>query len=90
MRDIGVTLLVLLAICWWNGYSAADMGLSAPVAGAPLWCLIAAAVAMSALLAGSVIQVARMTPEKRAAMEKAAPSACPPAPPNCAYSSRSP
>jgi hypothetical protein len=70
MRDIGVTLLVLLAICWWNGYSAADMGLSAPVAGAPLWCLIAAAVAMSALLAGSVIQVARMTPEKRAAMLK--------------------
>jgi membrane protease YdiL (CAAX protease family) len=70
MRDIGLTLLVLLAICWWNGYSAADMGLSAPVAGAPLWCLIAAAVAMTALLAGSVIQVARMTPEKQTEMQE--------------------
>jgi membrane protease YdiL (CAAX protease family) len=70
MRDIGLLLLVLLAICWWSGYSAADMGLSAPVAGAPLWCLIASAVAMTALLAGSIIQVARMTPEKRAEMQE--------------------
>lgn len=68
MRDIGLTLLVLLAICWWNGYSIADMGLSAPTAGAPLWCLIAAAVAMTVLLAGSYIQTARMTPEKAALM----------------------
>lgn len=64
MRDIGLLLLVLLAICWWNGYSAADMGLAAPSAGAPLWCLIAAAVAMTALLAGGAIQCARMAPAK--------------------------
>lgn len=68
MRDIGLTLLVLLAICWWNGYSAADMGLAAPTAGAPLWCLVAAAVAMTALLGGSYIQAARMTPDKVAEM----------------------
>jgi membrane protease YdiL (CAAX protease family) len=70
MRDIGLTLLVLLAICWWNGYSAADMGLAAPTAGAPLWCLVAAAVAMTALLGGSYIQAARMTPDKVAKMEE--------------------
>ncbi|MYM24343.1 CPBP family intramembrane metalloprotease [Duganella sp. FT135W] len=64
IRDIGLTLLVLLAICWWNGYSAADMGLAAPTSGAPLWYLVAAVVAMTALLAGSAIQSARMTPEK--------------------------
>lgn len=71
MRDIGLMLLVLLAICRWNGYSAADMGLAAPTAGVPLWCLIAAAVAMTALLAGSAIQNARMAPAKaREALEK--------------------
>jgi membrane protease YdiL (CAAX protease family) len=70
MRDIGLTLLVLLAICWWNGYSAADMGLAAPTAGAPLWCLVAAAVAMTALLGGSYIQAARMPPDKVAKMEE--------------------
>lgn len=64
MRDIGLTLLVLLAICWWNGYSAADMGLSAPVSGAPLWCLVVAAVAMTVLLVGGAIQTARMPPAK--------------------------
>jgi len=68
MRDIGLTLLVLLAICWWNGYSAADMGLAAPTAGAPLWCLVVAAVAMTALVAGGYLQAARMTPEKAAQM----------------------
>lgn len=66
MRDIGIMLLVLLAICWRNGYGAADMGLAAPTAGAPLWCLIAAAVAMTALLAGGAIHSARMAPAKAA------------------------
>jgi membrane protease YdiL (CAAX protease family) len=65
IRDIGLLLLALLFICIWNGYSAADIGLALPASGAPLWCLIAAAVAMAALLIGSCIHTDRMPPEKR-------------------------
>jgi membrane protease YdiL (CAAX protease family) len=78
MRDIGILLLALLAICWWNGYSAADMGLAAPTAGAPLWCLAVAAAAMTALLIGSAIHSARMPPAKaREALNKGAETGMP-------------
>lgn len=65
IRDIGLLLLVLLFTCYWNGYSAADIGLAPPVSGVPLWCLIAAAVAMTALLIGSCIHTHKATPQKR-------------------------
>ncbi|MYM66774.1 CPBP family intramembrane metalloprotease [Pseudoduganella sp. FT55W] len=65
IRDIGLLLLALLFICYWNGYSVADMGLALPASGAPLWCLIAAAVAMTALVIGSFIHTDKMPPEKR-------------------------
>ncbi|WP_343729793.1 type II CAAX endopeptidase family protein [Duganella sp.] len=68
VRDIGLTLLVLLFICWRNGYSAADIGIALPAAGAPLWCLIVAVLAMSALLIGSCLTSHKINDEKRAAM----------------------
>ncbi|MTV36781.1 CPBP family intramembrane glutamic endopeptidase [Duganella radicis] len=67
MREIGLLLLALLLICWWNGYGAIDIGLALPSAGAPLWCLIAAAIAMAALLIGSGLSSHKMPPAKRAA-----------------------
>lgn len=68
IRDIGLTLLVLLFICWWNGYSAADIGIALPTAGAPLWCLVTATVAMGALLISSCLTTHKISEEKRAAM----------------------
>lgn len=68
IRDIGLALLVLLLICWRNGYSAADMGLALPAAGAPLWCLVIAIAAMAIHLISCYLSIHKIKPEQRAAM----------------------
>ncbi|MGV7206977.1 CPBP family intramembrane glutamic endopeptidase [Oxalobacteraceae bacterium A2-2] len=67
LRLAGLPLAAMAIACRLNGYGTADLGLSAPASGAPLWCLIGAAIAALVLLAGTPLSERRMTPEKRAA-----------------------
>jgi len=70
IRDIVLLLLALAAVCWWNGYPPAALGLAAP-AGIGLWLLAATALALLTLYYFGAMRTHKMKPAKRAeAVEK--------------------
>ncbi|SHN07091.1 CAAX protease self-immunity [Duganella sacchari] len=68
IRDVCLLLVAMLACCWWNGYSAVDLGLTLPASGVPLWCLGAAVIGMAILLASTYRSTSKMTDAKRVEM----------------------
>ncbi|NYE59558.1 membrane protease YdiL (CAAX protease family) [Duganella sp. 1224] len=71
MRTISLALMALAAACWANGYSAHDLGLDMPRAGAALWCLLIPAIGLSAMYAAAT---KKTTPDKAAKLRALAES----------------
>jgi membrane protease YdiL (CAAX protease family) len=70
IRDIVLLLLALAAVCWWNGYPPAALGLAAPT-GIGLWLLAATAVALIVLYYFGAMRTHKINPAKRTeALEK--------------------
>jgi membrane protease YdiL (CAAX protease family) len=69
IRQIALLLLALAAVCWWNGYTPAALGLSAPTAGPALWSLTGVAIALPVLHFVGKMFENKMDPAKRAAAQ---------------------
>jgi membrane protease YdiL (CAAX protease family) len=68
IRSIGVTLIALVAACWWSGHTASDLGLGVPASGAALWCLLIPILGLPLLHYAGKAREAKMPPEKVAEM----------------------
>ncbi|MRX10654.1 CPBP family intramembrane metalloprotease [Pseudoduganella sp. FT25W] len=68
IRTVALTLIALVAVCWWNGHTPSDLGLAPPASGAAIWCLLLPLAGLPLMYYASKSREVKMAADKRAAM----------------------